>query len=237
MASQVRAPRRTFRASAAIAQNLRVVVGSDGRIAAAGAADADAGVTARPAFAANDEIAVDLPSLEGTTLMTASGTIAAGAKVYGAAAGKVSSTSTSATPIGVALHAATNGQLVEVLRCDLSLVRNFAVTAATAAGLRVILGSDGRITAAAAAETEIGVTLAAGAAEDDEVPVLLATSEGTTALTADGVVAIGAKVYGAAGGKAGATATSAVPIGIALTAGVLNGSFEVVRRDLTVTGA
>jgi hypothetical protein len=235
MASQVRAPRRTYRASAAIAQNLRVVVGSDGRISAAGAYDSEVGVTARPAFAANEEIAVDVSSVEGTTLMTASGAITAGAKVYGAAGGKVSVTAGNANPIGIALYAAANNGLVEVQRCNLNLVRNFAATGAIAAGLRVKLGSDGRITAADADETEIGVTLVAAAAENDSVPVLLATSAGTTNLTADGVVAIGAKVYGADAGKAGTTATSAVPIGIALTAGVLNGSFEVVRRDLTIT--
>jgi len=121
MPSQVRAPRRTFRAAAAIAQNLRVKVGSDGRISVADADETEVGTTARPSFAANDEISVDLASLEGTTLFTAAGTIAAGAKVYGADAGKVSTTATSAVPIGIALFGAAANELIEVVRRDLTV--------------------------------------------------------------------------------------------------------------------
>lgn len=121
MASYVRAPRRTFRATAAIAQNLRVKVGSDGRISVAAANETEIGTTERPSFAANDEIAVNLATLEGTTLFVAAGTIAAGAKVYGAAAGKVSATATSAVPIGIALFGAAADQQIEVVRRDLTV--------------------------------------------------------------------------------------------------------------------
>ena len=121
MASQFRAPRRTFRAAAAIGQNLRVKVDSDARVSVAAAGDSDVGVTAREAFAENAEIPVDLCTLEGTAIYIAAGTIAAGAKVYGAAAGKVSANATSAVPIGIALFGASADQEIEVLRRDLTV--------------------------------------------------------------------------------------------------------------------
>lgn len=117
MAGYFRAPSRTFRTTAAIGQHLRVKVGSDGRITAAGANESDIGTTARETFAANEEVAVNLASLEGTDKFVASVEVAIGAKVYGAASGKVGTSATSTQPVGIALsYAAADGDVIEVLR-------------------------------------------------------------------------------------------------------------------------
>ena len=116
MSGQFRAPRRTFRTSEAIGQYLRVKVGTDGRIAKAGANEDDIGVSAREAFAANEEIAVDLCSLEGTATFIASVDITAGEKVYGAANGQVGISASSTKPVGIALRSASSGAQVEVVR-------------------------------------------------------------------------------------------------------------------------
>ena len=117
MAGYFRAPSRTFRTGAAIGQHLRVKVGSDATITVAAANDSDVGTTARETFASGEEVAVELASLEGTAKMVAAGVVAIGAKVYGAAAGKVSTTSSSAQPVGIALSAAAaDGDVIEVLR-------------------------------------------------------------------------------------------------------------------------
>jgi len=119
MAGQFRAPRRTFRTSEAIAANLRVKVGTDGRIAKAGANEFDIGVAAREAFAADEEIAVDLCTLEGTALYVASTNIVPGNPVYGAADGEIGTSASSTKPIGIALTAGGDGELIEVLRRQL----------------------------------------------------------------------------------------------------------------------
>lgn len=119
MSGQFRADRRTFRTSEAIAANLRVRVGADGRIAKAGANENDIGVTAREAFAANEEVAVDLCSLEGTATFVSSTTITAGNAVYGAAAGEIGTSASSTRPIGIALTSGGDGDLIEVVRRQL----------------------------------------------------------------------------------------------------------------------
>lgn len=114
-----RAARRTFEAGGAIAQDLRVVLGSGGTVTVAGAADREVGTAVRPSFASGENIAVDLASLEGTSVVVASGAIAIGASVYGAASGKVGTTDTG-SPVGVALTAAAaDGDRIEVLRRQL----------------------------------------------------------------------------------------------------------------------
>jgi hypothetical protein len=116
MSGQFRADRRTFRTSEAIAANLRVKVGSDGRIAKAGANENDIGVTVREAFAANEEVAVDLCSLQGTATFVSSTTIEAGNAIYGAAAGEIGTSSSTTKPIGIALTSGGDGDLIEVVR-------------------------------------------------------------------------------------------------------------------------
>lgn len=119
MSGQFRADRRTFRTSEAIAANLRVKVGTDGRIAKAGANENDIGVTAREAFAANEEVAVDLCSLEGTALIVSSTNIVAGNAVYGAAGGEIGTSASSTKPVGIALTSGGDGDLIEVVRRQL----------------------------------------------------------------------------------------------------------------------
>jgi hypothetical protein len=115
---------RTFTAGAAIAQYLRVKL-SAGVLAVAGADEADIGVMDRPAFAANDSVAVRLPHAPGTVNMVASEAISQYSNVYGAAGGKVADT-TSTQFIGVALTAAGgDGSIIEVLRFVPQAVTNF----------------------------------------------------------------------------------------------------------------
>jgi len=116
MSGKFRAPSRTFRTSEAIAANLRVKVGSDGRIAKAGANEFDVGTTEREAFAANEEVAVNLCTLQGTETYVSSTTIEAGNAVYGAAAGEIGTSSSNTKPIGIALTSGGDGDLIEVVR-------------------------------------------------------------------------------------------------------------------------
>ncbi|MEO1526729.1 MAG: hypothetical protein AAFX06_14940 [Planctomycetota bacterium] len=115
MPGQFRAARRTFKSASAIDQHLRVKVDADGRVSLAGAADPDVGNAARPAYAENEDIGVDLVSLEGTVLCIAAVAITAGDAIYGAANGRVNTTNTGAK-VGIALHNAAVGAQVEVLR-------------------------------------------------------------------------------------------------------------------------
>lgn len=115
MATFLRAPTKTFEAAEAIAKNLRVKLNSDGTIEVATAAENDIGTAERTAVAAGDDIAVNLASLEGTGVYVASATIAAGAEVYGSAAGKISTTNTG-SPIGIALTGGGADDEIEVLR-------------------------------------------------------------------------------------------------------------------------
>ena len=114
MATMVEGNTRTFVASAAIDQFLRVKL-SSGQLAAAGADDIDIGTLEEEAFASGDVRAVRLASATGTRKMVASEAISLGAKVYGAASGKIADTGSGRT-IGIALEAATaDGDIIEVL--------------------------------------------------------------------------------------------------------------------------
>ena len=114
MASIVEGRTRTFQAGAAIGQHRRVRL-SSGKLALAGAADADGlGTAAREAFAADEYISVHLRNSQGTFLMVANGAITAGVEVFAAASGKIAATGT--VSLGHALTAATaDNDLVEVL--------------------------------------------------------------------------------------------------------------------------
>jgi len=105
---------RTFTAGAAIAQYLRVKL-SAGKLAAAGATDADLGTIERDSFADGDEVSVRLWNAPGTRKMVAAGAITQYANVYGASGGKVDDVSNEKF-IGIALEAATgDGSIIEVL--------------------------------------------------------------------------------------------------------------------------
>ena len=91
MAEQVDTPTRTFTAGAALAQFLRVNL-SSGKLAAAGLGAVELGTITTEAFADLDIRAVELNTKQGTVKMVAAAASTLGAAVYGAAAGKVSST-------------------------------------------------------------------------------------------------------------------------------------------------
>lgn len=115
MSQSVETPTRTFQATAAVAENLRVsFLGSTGKIAVAGASERGVGTTEFPALAADDYVAVRLWNAQGTRKMVASEAITAGADVYAAASGKIAATGT--VKLGQAKEAATaNNDVIEVL--------------------------------------------------------------------------------------------------------------------------
>jgi len=114
MSQYVETPTRTFQATAAVAENLRVSYLSTGKIAVSGAGERGCGTTDAPALAADDYVAVRIWSAQGTRKMVASEAIAAGADVYAAASGKIAATGT--VKLGQAKEAATaNNDVIEVL--------------------------------------------------------------------------------------------------------------------------
>lgn len=115
MSQQIEGPTRSFPAGAALSDKLRVKL-SSGQVVLAGAGELSIGTTVTKAYAQGEPITVRLWSAEGTRKMIASAAITAGATVYGAASGKISSTSSGAA-IGVAYEAAAaDGDVIEVLR-------------------------------------------------------------------------------------------------------------------------
>jgi len=116
MSTYVETPTRTFPASGAIAQHLRVIL-SSGVLAVADETDKELG-TAEYGVLAGDELGtVRLRNAPGTKIGVAAGAIAAGADVYTAAGGKYDDTqATGAFYAGTALTAATaDGDLIEIL--------------------------------------------------------------------------------------------------------------------------
>ena len=112
MAQYVETPTKTFTAAGALGQHLRVI--TPGALALAGANDLELGTMDLPCLAAG-LTTVRLRSAQGTCKMVASAAISAGAAVYAAAGGKISSTGT--LHIGQALEAASgDGAVIEVLR-------------------------------------------------------------------------------------------------------------------------
>lgn len=117
MTTFLRAPTKTFESSEAIAKQLRVKLGTDGRVSiAALGTDQDIGVTNGYAYEAGDDVGVDLASLEGTMRGVAAVAINPGEKIYGDADGKIGKTNTN-VPIGIALSpAGADGDVFEFLR-------------------------------------------------------------------------------------------------------------------------
>lgn len=115
MSQYVETPCKGYKASAAIAQYLRVKL-SSGKVAAAGIAEDWIGTAEQDAFADGDLLSVRLRSAQGTQKMVAAGAVTAGARVYAAASGKIDDT-VSTELVGIALEAAAaDGDVIEVLR-------------------------------------------------------------------------------------------------------------------------
>ena len=112
MSQFVEAPTRADTAAGAVAQFLRVK--TPGAIATAGALEQSIGTMDRTCVAAGP-CTIRLKSAEGTRKMVAAAAITAGAPVYGAAGGKISSVANSNIE-GYALEAAAaNNDVIEVL--------------------------------------------------------------------------------------------------------------------------
>lgn len=104
---------RTFRANAAMGDGIRVRL-SGGELVACAAGEPSIGVTARQAFAADEYIGVAMWNATGTFRVEATGAIAFGAKVYGAAAGKATDTP-GGEFLGLCVHASTGAGPIEVM--------------------------------------------------------------------------------------------------------------------------
>jgi hypothetical protein len=143
MSQYVETATKTFNASGALGQHLRVI--TPGALALAGANDLELGTMDLPCLAAGPTT-VRLRSAQGTAKFVANGAISAGAAVYAAAGGKVSSTGT--LHIGQALEAASgDNAVIEVLRGPLMGVRSLRQRVATAdinTGLTLLPAIPGR---------------------------------------------------------------------------------------------
>jgi hypothetical protein len=143
MAQYVETPTKTFTAAGALGQHLRVI--TPGALALAGANDVELGTMDLPCLAAGPTT-VRLRSAQGTQKFVANGAISAGAAVFAAAGGKISSTGT--LHIGQALEAASgDNAVIEVLRGPLMGVRSIRQRVTTAdinAGLTLLPAIPGR---------------------------------------------------------------------------------------------
>lgn len=96
--------------------------------------------------------------------------------------------------------------------------------------LRVKLSS-GAVVVANATDKELGVTTRPVLNSGDPVDVLLTTAPGTVPMVANNAIAVGGTVYTAANGMVSSTATSALAIGVALTASTASGDIIEVCRN------
>lgn len=113
-------PTRQFQAAAAIAIHLRVKLNGSNKLAVcgAGATEYEVGTMTRAATAADQIVAVRVPTAQGTTKMVAAGAFSQEAMLYAAASGKVDDV-VNGKPIGIALGAANaNNDIVEVMRVN-----------------------------------------------------------------------------------------------------------------------
>lgn len=104
---------RTFQANAAVGDGIRVRL-SSGKLVACAAGEPSIGVTARQAFAADEYIALAMWNASGTFRIEATGAIAFGADVYGAAAGKATDTP-GGEFLGICVKASTAAGPIEVM--------------------------------------------------------------------------------------------------------------------------
>jgi hypothetical protein len=130
MSQFVEAPTRADTAAGAVSQFLRVK--TPGAIATAGALEQSFGTMDRTCVAAGP-CTVRLKSAEGTRKMVAAAAISAGANVYGAASGKVSSVANPNIE-GIALEAATaDNDVIEVLTVNAPTANTVTAYAANGA--------------------------------------------------------------------------------------------------------
>lgn len=116
MSQYVEGPVKSFAASGALSEHLRVKTPSS--IALAGASDACIGTVETPVFSSSEAVAVRLRNAQGTRKMVAAGAISVG-PVYAAASGKIASSGTVLE--GFALETASaDGDIIEVLMLDIA---------------------------------------------------------------------------------------------------------------------
>ena len=130
MSQFVVSPTKTFRASGALGIHLRVKLNGSNLLELAGTStgETEVGTLREAALAAQQLVAVILPTAQGTQKMVAAGAFDQEALVYGAASGTVDDV-VNGKPIGYALEAATQaGDVVEVMRINATVI----VEAATA---------------------------------------------------------------------------------------------------------
>ena len=106
--------RKTFAAGAAIAHQSVVKLGAVG-VEACGADDTPLGLVEIGAREAGELVSVRLINTTGTVEVRAGGSIAAGALVSPGAGGSVVAQSGAALAVGMALEAAANEELVEIV--------------------------------------------------------------------------------------------------------------------------
>ncbi len=96
----------------------------------------------------------------------------------------------------------------------------FEAGEAIARRLLVFLGSGGKVTLSdgTASEAPIGVTTSFSDEDGDDISVNSSTASSGEYI-ASATIAVGAKVYTAAAGQVGVTASTFIPLGSALTAG------------------
>lgn len=104
----------------------------------------------------------------------------------------------------------------------------FVASAAIPRGARVVLASNGTISAAGIAAKEIGTALNAAFAAGDRVTVKLRSGSGTHTMIASAALAVGVTAFTAALGKIGASASTAFQIGTVLTAAAADGDLVEV---------
>lgn len=106
-----------FKASAAIARFARVKLDAAGTVSTAGLAEKDIGVAQNAAFAAGDDVNVKLTSAPGTFKVIANEALAAAARLYTEASGRVQDTAEPTSfQWGTSLEAATAaGDIIEAL--------------------------------------------------------------------------------------------------------------------------
>lgn len=108
--------------------------------------------------------------------------------------------------------------------------KTFTAGVAIAQHLRVVLTADKlAIGGIADGDLDVGQIESAAFADGDERSVRLASASGTHKMVCAGTIATGGRVFSAAGGKIGPTASTAHEIGVALEAGVASDVIEVLR--------
>jgi hypothetical protein len=217
MSQFVEAPTRADTAAGAVAQFLRVK--TPGAIATAGALDQSIGTMDRTCLAAGP-CTIRLKSAEGTRKMVAAAAITAGAPVYGAAGGKISSVANPNIE-GLALEAASaDNDVIEVL--PVNAPGSNSVTAYAANGALAIAPGTATLTKAGVA----AMTLAAPTVAQEGL-ILRVVSQTANAHT---ITATGLIDDGVTGGSK-TTATFAAFAGASIELMASNLKWAVISRN------